>query len=97
MRNGFPKGVECPVLVSVILDQNKHITHKKNNREEVANVHCRSKKKRHSLAPERIELTTFALLARRSNQLSYGAACIKDRYNAIQISTADHTCNTLEA
>ena len=25
------------------------------------------------MAPERIELTTFALLARRSNQLSYGA------------------------
>ena len=26
-----------------------------------------------NMAPERIELTTFALLARRSNQLSYGA------------------------
>ena len=34
----------------------------------------RKLKKKIFLAPERIELTTFALLARRSNQLSYGAS-----------------------
>ena len=38
----------------------------------------KKKKCKKNLAPERIELTTFALLARRSNQLSYGAILFDD-------------------
>jgi hypothetical protein len=47
------------------------------------------------LAPGGIEPTTFALLARRSNQLSYGASCFKYNYFKILTRTMNLLCCVL--